>query len=167
MPWLTVRDNVRLGLGPETRRNRIHDQLMHEAIHKVGLTPFADTLPRDLSGGMAQRTALARAIVRRPTLLLLDEPFSALDAFNKVRLQDHILHLWERDRQTLLVVTHDLEEALALSDRVILLKGQPGRVHADFAIDLPRPRERTSPPFQHWKSRLLHALHFPEHVHAA
>jgi len=102
--------------------------------------------------------AIARAFVARPSLVLLDEPFSALDAFNRLKLQNHLLKIWATDRTTLLVVTHDVEEALVFSDRVIVLTGQPGRISEDFLISLPRPRRRTDPEFQAWKQAILEAL---------
>jgi sulfonate transport system ATP-binding protein len=134
------------------------ERLVAEAIAKVDLERFANALPRELSGGMAQRVAIARALVARPSLVLLDEPFSALDAFNRLKLQNHLLKIWETDRTTLLLVTHDVEEALVFGDRVIVLTGQPGRISQDFFITLPRPRRRADPEFQDWKKTILSAL---------
>jgi sulfonate transport system ATP-binding protein len=156
MPWLKVSDNVRLGLGPAPDRE--DEKLVTEAIAKVGLERFAQALPRELSGGMAQRVAIARALVARPSLVLLDEPFSALDAFNRLKLQNHLLKIWATERTTLLIVTHDVEEALVFSDRVIVLMGQPGRISEDFSVSLPRPRRRTDPELQAWKQTILGAL---------
>jgi len=156
MPWLTVAGNVTFGLDgvPRARRQALADA----ALAKVGLMRFAAALPRELSGGMAQRVALARALVTEPEILLLDEPFSALDAFTRIRLQDELLRLWAIDRPTLLFVTHDIDEALALADRVIVLRGHPGRIRRDDRIDLPRPRRRTEPAFQRWKETLFDDL---------
>jgi sulfonate transport system ATP-binding protein len=156
MPWLTVLDNVKFGLEgfPEVLRN----ELAAEAIHKVGLEDFVGALPKQLSGGMAQRVALARALVTRPQILLLDEPFSALDAFTRLKLQDHLLAIWADARPTMLFVTHDVEEALAISDRIVVMRGQPGRIHRDYAIDLARPRQRGAADFQTWKGRILEDL---------
>ena len=153
MPWLNVTDNVKFGLEgfPPALRN----ELAAEAIHKVGLEDFADALPKQLSGGMAQRVAIARALVTRPQILLLDEPFSALDAFTRLKLQDHLLAIWAAARPTMLFVTHDVEEALALSDRIVVMRGNPGRVHRDYVIDLPRPRSRGTADFQAWKALIL------------
>jgi sulfonate transport system ATP-binding protein len=157
MPWLTVEQNVRFGLYDRAKSEQA--SLAKEALAKVGLSRFADALPRQLSGGMAQRTAIARALVTRPSTLLLDEPFSALDAFTRVQLQDHLLKTWEYDRPTMLFVTHDIEEALVLSDRVVVLRGHPGRIDSDFTLDdLPRPRIRTDARFQSWKARILDRL---------
>ena len=156
MPWLNVSHNIRLGLGPSPDRE--DEKLVAEAIAKVGLERFAHALPRELSGGMAQRVAIARALVARPSLVLLDEPFSALDAFNRLKLQNHLLKIWATDRTTLLIVTHDVEEALVFSDRVIVLTSHPGQISEDFSITLPRPRRRTDPEFQSWKQTILGAL---------
>lgn len=164
MPWLTVRQNIAFGLSklpPPVR-----DELTTDAIARVGLCQFADALPRQLSGGMAQRVAIARALVTRPSILLLDEPFSALDAFTRLKQQDHLLDLWQEDRPTLLLVTHDVEEAVLLSDRVIVLQC-PGRVYREFSIDLPRPRSRTSLEFQRWKIEILDALNFSRELQLA
>jgi len=156
MPWLSVAGNVTFGLDgvPRARRKALADA----ALAKVGLTRFAQALPRELSGGMAQRVALARALVTAPEILLLDEPFSALDAFTRIRLQDELLRLWAIDRPTLLFVTHDIEESLVLSDRVVVMRAKPGRIHAQYRIDLPRPRRRTEPAFQRWKEMLFDDL---------
>jgi sulfonate transport system ATP-binding protein len=156
MPWMTVWENIQFGLQhlPKTQRNL----LTGEIIEKVGLTQFAKALPKELSGGMAQRVAIARALVTNPSILLLDEPFSALDAFTRLSLQDHLLQIWEYDHPTMILVTHDVEEAVMLSDRVIVMRGNPGRIHQEFAIDLPRPRRRTDQHLQYWKEQLLEAL---------
>ena len=106
---------------------------------------FGEALPRQLSGGMAQRVAIARALVTRPSVLLLDEPFSALDAFTRLGLQQHLLDIWRQDRPTMLFVTHDIDEALMLADRVIVLLGRPGQIRRDERIELARPRRRGDP----------------------
>ena len=156
MPWLTIAENAEFGLAAMPRAERRRRALA--ALRRVGLERFADALPRELSGGMAQRAAIARALVARPSVLLLDEPFSALDALTRTDLQNHLLDIWSDDRPTLVLVTHDIDEALFLSDRVIVMRGHPGAVHAEHTIDLPRPRQRTSPEFQRWKEALLGEL---------
>ena len=156
MPWLSVRDNVRFGLAHLPRPEQ--EARTAAVLARVGLADFADALPRQLSGGMAQRVAIARALVAQPQLLLLDEPFSALDPFTKMDLQDHLLRIWADDRPTLLLVTHDLEEALVLADRIVVLRGHPGRIHETVRVELPRPRQRTNADFQACKQRLLEAL---------
>jgi sulfonate transport system ATP-binding protein len=153
MPWLTVADNVEFGLRDLPRRERTRRS--SAVLERVGLAEFAQSLPRELSGGMAQRAAIARALATRPQVFLLDEPFSALDAFKRVNLQEHLLDVWADARPTMILVTHDIEEALVLGDRVVLMRAQPGRIQADIRIDLPRPRSRTSPRFHALKDRLL------------
>jgi sulfonate transport system ATP-binding protein len=153
MPWLTVEQNVRFGLVNQTDSTQVNPLL-----DKVGLRDFANALPRQLSGGMAQRVAIARALVTQPSILLLDEPFSALDAFTRAKLQDHLLQIWQYDRPTLILVTHDVEEALVLSDRVLVMRANPGRIYQELTIDLPRPRRRTDYSLQRWKERLLDEL---------
>lgn len=162
MPWLTVWDNVKFGLGKATR-NR--DARIAETLAKVGLTESAQALPRQLSGGMAQRVSIARALVTQPSILLLDEPFSALDALTRTSLQDHLLHIWNDDRPTLILVTHDIEEALVMSDRIMMMRGNPGRVYREFTPDLPRPRKRTEQNLQRWKERLLAELDHSNEEH--
>ena len=152
MPWLSVRDNIQFGLDSASVNSRA---ITEATLTKVGLLDFAQCLPRQLSGGMAQRVAIARALVTQPAILLLDEPFSALDAFTRTALQDHLLQIWAYDRPTMILVTHDIEEALVLSDRVIVLGGSPGRIQQEFTLDLPRPRRRTDANLQRWKERLL------------
>jgi sulfonate transport system ATP-binding protein len=156
MPWLTARENIRLALldlAPSAQAAAIGDLL-----RDMGLADFADALPRQLSGGMAQRVAIARALARKPQVLLLDEPFSALDNFTRLKLQDHLGVLWEKSRFTLILVTHDIDEAVALSDRIIVMRGRPGRVYLEVAVDLPRPRKRTTPAFQAIKEEVNAAL---------
>jgi sulfonate transport system ATP-binding protein len=157
MPWLTVEANVAFGirhLPAAERKSRVG-----ETLERVGLAHFARALPRELSGGMAQRVALARALAARPKVLLLDEPFSALDAFTRLAMQEHLLELWSYDKPTFVLVTHDIDEALALADRIVLMRGHPGRVHREFSVDLPRPRGRTAPRFLAWKEEVLRELH--------
>jgi sulfonate transport system ATP-binding protein len=124
----------------------------------VGLSEKAEAWPRELSGGQAQRVAIARALVPQPEVLLLDEPFSALDAFTRVDLQDHLLDLWADTRPTLVLVTHDVDEAVVLADRVMVMKPRPGRIYEEIASDLPRPRDRQSAAFDFVKRRVLAAL---------
>jgi sulfonate transport system ATP-binding protein len=141
MPWLKLLDNVAFGLPrrlPRAERTR----LARAALARVGLARFETALPKTLSGGMAQRAAIARALVTRPPVLLLDEPFSALDALTRQALQDELLRLWAEDRPTMVLVTHDLDEALYLADRVVVLGGHPGRVRLELEVGLPRPRPR-------------------------
>ncbi|HTS42740.1 MAG TPA: ABC transporter ATP-binding protein [Xanthobacteraceae bacterium] len=156
LPWLSVADNVGFGLADRPRSER--QQRVAAALDRVGLTEKARVWPRELSGGQAQRVAIARALVARPEVLLLDEPFSALDAFTRVDLQDHLLDLWADQKPTLIHVTHDVDEAIVLGDRVLVMRPRPGRVAEQIAIDLPRPRDRQSAAFDFAKRRVLAAL---------
>lgn len=153
MPWLSVERNVSFGL-----RGDDASALAAEALHRVGLADFARALPKELSGGMAQRTAIARALVTKPPVLLLDEPFSALDAFTRIDLQEHLLEVWRWYRPTTLLVTHDIDEALMLADRIVVLGGQPGRIQAEIDVDLPRPRDRTQATFHAYQDRAMTEL---------
>jgi sulfonate transport system ATP-binding protein len=157
LPWMSVRQNVRLALLDLSRDEQ--DRLIDAVLAKVNLGRFADVWPHQLSGGMAQRAAIARALVRRPRLLLLDEPFSALDSFTRQNLQEHLLDLWRDGGFTMVFVTHDIEEAVALSDRVVVLRGQPGRVVAVHEVALPRPRVRSEAGFLGLKDTIIRQLH--------
>ena len=156
LPWLRVADNVGFGLEhlPKAERNA----RVATAVDHVGLTDKARDWPRELSGGQAQRVAIARALVPRPEVLLLDEPFSALDAFTRADLQDHLLDLWADSNPTLVMVTHDVEEAIVLADRILVMRPHPGRVYEEINCDLPRPRDRQSAAFDFVKRRVLAAL---------
>jgi len=156
LPWLRVADNVGFGLESypkEERRKRVAG-----ALDRVGLSEKARVWPRELSGGQAQRVAIVRALVPRPQVLLLDEPFSSLDAFTRADLQDHLLDLWADLKPTLIMVTHDVEEAIVLADRVMVMRPHPGRVYDEIPCDLPRPRDRQSAAFDFAKRRVLAAL---------
>src|ERR1700730_8717095 len=126
-PWLTVRRNIEAGL---VARHVLHENRheVDEFMRLVGLESFADAYPHHLSGGMAQRVALARALINHPKVLLLDEPLGALDAFTRMRMQDEVLRLWESHRTTMLLVTHDIDEAIYMSDRIFIMTPRPGRI---------------------------------------
>ena len=156
LPWLTVAGNVSFGLEHLPKPER--DERVAAQLARVGLSDKAGVWPRELSGGQAQRVALARALVTRPQVLLLDEPFSALDAFTRVDLQDHLLDLWADTKPTLIVVTHDVDESIVLADRVVVMRPHPGRIEDEIAVDLPRPRDRQSAAFDFAKRRVLAAL---------
>jgi len=156
LPWLSVADNIGFGLSDlpaDARRETVA-----RALKRVGLTDKANAWPRELSGGQAQRVAIARALVPQPEVLLLDEPFSALDAFTRRDLQDHLLDLWADTRPTLVLVTHDVDEAVVLADRVFVMRPRPGRLFAEIKINLGRPRDRNSQLFDSFKRRVLTAL---------
>ena len=156
LPWLSVADNIGFGLS-ELPANVRHEKVAR-ALARVGLTDKADAWPRELSGGQAQRVAIARALVPQPEVLLLDEPFSALDAFTRRDLQDHLLDLWADTRPTLVLVTHDVDEAVVLADRVLVMRPRPGRLFEEIKVNLARPRDRNSPLFGNFKRRVLTAL---------
>jgi len=142
IPWLTVEQNVAFGLNGLENGKR--DFIVSEHLELVGLTGFAKALPHQLSGGMSQRVAIARALVNNPQLLLLDEPFGALDALTRIQLQQEILRIWEVERTTMVLVTHDIDEAIFLGDRVVVMSSRPGTIKKIVPVQLPRPRDRSS-----------------------
>lgn len=161
MPWRTVMENIRLPLEVQNVPPVEAQQRAQEMIELVGLQSFEKSLPRDLSGGMAQRVAIARALVHDPDLLLLDEPFGALDALTRERMGSELLALWQKRRKTVVMVTHSISEALLLSDRVLVLSARPGRLRLDMDVDLPRPRDeetRYIPAFQALARRLRESI---------
>jgi NitT/TauT family transport system ATP-binding protein len=158
-PWLTVRENV--GFGPRARGvaraevARIADRF----VAMVGLQRFAGSYPHQLSGGMKQRVAIARVLANDAELVLMDEPFGALDAMTRERLQDELLGVWQAQNLTVMFVTHSVEEAILLADRVVVLSPGPGRIVAEEIVDLPRPRDVASPEFNAVRRRLAGMLH--------
>jgi sulfonate transport system ATP-binding protein len=158
-PWLTVRRNIQAGLvALGLLRDKRHE--VNEFIRLVGLEGFADVYPHHLSGGMAQRVALARALITHPKILLLDEPWGALDAFTRMRMQDEVLCLWQSRLTTSLLVTHDIDEAIYMSDRILIMTPRPGRVDRTIPVEITRPRDRGSTEFLRLRSEILHLLHF-------
>ena len=142
IPWLTVEQNVSFGLNGLEKGRR--DTLVGEHLELVPLGGFAKALPHQFSGGMSQRVAIARALVNNPQLLLLDEPFGALDAMTGIQLQQEILRIWEAEHTTMVLVTHDIDEAIFLGDRVVIMSSRPGTVKKTIPVHLPRPRDRSS-----------------------
>jgi NitT/TauT family transport system ATP-binding protein len=140
MPWRTVKQNIALPLNLQGVSAEAVEQQTQQLIELVGLEGFADTLPRDLSGGMAQRVAIARALVHDPTILLLDEPFGSLDALTRERMSAELLRIWHANKKTVVMVTHSINEAIFLADRVLVLGPRPARLRLDLEIDIPRPR---------------------------
>jgi ABC-type nitrate/sulfonate/bicarbonate transport system ATPase subunit len=158
-PWLSVRRNIQAGL---VARGVLRQQ-RHEVdyfLRLVGLDGFANTYPHQLSGGMAQRVALARALVNHPRVLLLDEPLGALDAFTRMRMQDEVLGLWRARGTTMLIVTHDIDEAIYMSDRIVIMTPRPGRIDRMIDVRLERPRQRNDPRFLGLRAEILELLHF-------
>ncbi|MCR6095197.1 ABC transporter ATP-binding protein [Salipaludibacillus agaradhaerens] len=161
MPWLTVLENVCFGLEGKAKANK---KKAKELLQVVGLEGFEHYYPKQLSGGMAQRTAIARALVTEPDTLLLDEPFSALDAFTKLQLQDMLLDLWQSYQPTMVIVTHDIDEALTLCDRVIILKGQPGELYKNIEVKQPKPRSKGDAGLAKLKEDIIDSLEVTKKV---
>ncbi|SIS57520.1 ABC transporter ATP-binding protein [Salimicrobium flavidum] len=154
MPWLTVFENVLFGDDGSKKKEA------SELIDIVGLGGFENHFPKDLSGGMAQRVAIARSLLHNPDLLMLDEPFSALDAFTKLQLQELLLSIWETKPSTSILVTHDIDEALYLCDRILIMRGQPGEVESELVVDKPKPRHRGDRDLADMKEEILKELDF-------
>jgi ABC-type nitrate/sulfonate/bicarbonate transport system ATPase subunit len=153
LPWLTVEENVAFGLtGKDRKRNRA---IAREHIDLVGLKGFEKFYPAQLSGGMAQRAAIARALVNRPGILLLDEPLGALDALTRIRMQKELLNIWRREKIAMVMITHDVEEAIYLGDKVVIMSSKPGRIRKVIPVDVPRPRDRDNPEFIRIKDEIL------------
>ena len=161
-PWLTVQDNVEFGLkiggaAPEERR-----EIARRFLAQVGLTGFERAYPKHLSGGMMQRVALARALANDPEILLMDEPFGALDSQTRALMQEMLLEIWQRSSKTVLFITHDIDESILLGDRVYVMTARPGRIKEMVEIDIPRPRTvdvLTSDAFIALKRRIMHSIH--------
>ncbi len=160
-PWLTVRENICFGLREKGMPRAQQREIADFFIDRVGLRGFEDHYPKMLSGGMQQRTALARALANDPKILLLDEPFGALDNQTRALMQELLLGIWEQDRKTVLFVTHDIDEAIFLASRVVVMSARPGRLKCNIAIDLPHPRDykvKTSPAFAAYKAQLTEEI---------
>lgn len=156
-PWLTVRENIEFGITrPVSGGER--ERLVQQHIELVGLAGFEKALPKQLSGGMQQRVSIARALVNHPDILLLDEPFGALDALTRINMQNEVLKLWEHEKKTMVLVTHDIDEAVFLSDRIIVLSSRPGQIMDRIEVTLPRPRERSSDEFLKIRSKIFKYL---------
>ncbi|MDN4602445.1 ABC transporter ATP-binding protein [Paenibacillus sp. F6_3S_P_1C] len=152
-PWLTVEKNIAANL---SLRDPVVRRKVDELIELVRLKGFEHAYPRELSGGMAQRVSIARALLRNPDVLLLDEPFGALDAFTRSHLQEVLLDIWQRNGTTMLFVTHDLDEAVFLGERVVIMNPRPGHIRSILSVDLPFPRKRSGSSFQEMRRLVLH-----------
>lgn len=160
-PWLTVAENIAYGLREKGVAKAERQNIVASYVEKVGLRGFENHYPKQLSGGMQQRTAIARALANDPAILLLDEPFGALDNQTRALMQELLLGIWERERKTVLFVTHDIEEAIFLASRVIVMSARPGRIKADIQVDLPHPRHytmKTTPEFSALKAQLTEEI---------
>ncbi|MBV8247245.1 MAG: ABC transporter ATP-binding protein [Comamonas sp.] len=160
-PWLTVAQNIRFGLREKGVPEAVQKERSDYFIAKVGLRGFENHFPKQLSGGMQQRTAIARALANDPKILLMDEPFGALDNQTRVVMQELLLGIWEAERKTVMFVTHDIDEAIFMANRVAVFSARPGRIKADIPVNLPHPRHytvKTSPEFMELKARLTEEI---------
>ncbi|MCY7510594.1 ABC transporter ATP-binding protein [Bacillus safensis] len=151
-PWLTVEENIAANFNLKQQDVR---RKVDELIEIVRLKGFAHAYPHELSGGMSQRVAIARALLRDPEILLLDEPFGALDAFTRKHLQDVLLDIWQEKKTTMILVTHDIDESIYLGNEIVLMQARPGRIHKILPVNLPFPRDRTSTAFQSLRQKVL------------
>jgi sulfonate transport system ATP-binding protein len=153
-PWLSVKGNVAFGIQRKLSP-RERDETIYRHIELVGLTGFERALPKQLSGGMQQRVSIARALISKPGILLLDEPFGALDALTKINMQNEVMRIWKTQKTTMILVTHDIDEALFLGDRVIVLSDRPSGIKRRLNVDLPRPRDRSGSDFANLKREIF------------
>lgn len=158
-PWLTVEKNIGFSLKMQGKLKGNEDKVKR-MIDVIGLNNFKDDYPEQLSGGMAQRVALVRSLINEPDILLLDEPLGALDAFTRMNMQDEILKIWSEKQQLAIMVTHDVDEAIYMGTRVIVMDANPGRIVDDIRIEQPYPRKRSSEEFVEYRNRILNRLHF-------
>ena len=152
-PWLTIKENLAIGLDKLDKKKK--EEIISEHLKLVKLDGFESVYPHQLSGGMSQRAAIARALVNAPKVLLLDEPFGALDALTKIMLQEEILKIWEKEKTTMIMVTHDIEEAVYLADRIVVMSAKPGKIKEIVTVDLGRSRDRGSADFARIKKKIL------------
>jgi sulfonate transport system ATP-binding protein len=152
LPWTNVEKNIEFGLSSPHPGNK--KVLIREHVDLVGLSGFEKALPKQLSGGMQQRVSIARSLINRPSTLLLDEPFGALDAFTKINMQEEVLWIWEREKTTMILVTHDIDEAVYMGDKVLVMSERPGKIEKIIPIGLPRPRDRTSVNYDHFRKQV-------------
>jgi NitT/TauT family transport system ATP-binding protein len=155
-PWLTVSENIAFGLEHHDKAER--RRIVQHYIEMVGLTGFERTYPRELSGGMRQRVEIARALAPNPEIIFMDEPFGALDYFTRFKMRADLVRIWQQEKKTILFVTHDIDEALQLADRVVVLRRRPATVEVAVPIDLPRPRDLNSPGYLQARDRILAAM---------
>lgn len=159
LPWRSVLKNVELGLEPEKLGSREKHERAMEYIKLVGLEDNIGQFPHQLSGGMKQRVAIARALAMKPELILMDEPFAALDTFNRYNLQDELVRLQQKEGITIVLVTHDIDEAVYLSDRIFIMDPHPGRIRRELTIDISKPRDRSNSDFQYFRKLIFEEFH--------
>lgn len=145
-PWMTVEENIKFGIHRKMRKSEAKDQVK-KYIDIVGLAGFEKAIPNQLSGGMQQRVSIARALINNPAVLIMDEPFGALDALTRIKMQKAVLEIWEKEKTTIILITHDIDEAVFLSDRILVMDKNPGRITRELAIRTARPRGRNSSDF--------------------
>jgi NitT/TauT family transport system ATP-binding protein len=162
-PWMTVAQNISFGLEMKKVPERERRDRVRQHVELVGLSGAEDRFPHELSGGMKQRVSIARALAVDPKVLLMDEPFAALDAQNRHSMQREMTRIWERERKTVVLVTHSLEEAVVLSDRIVVMTRHPGKVKANIDVALPRPRQEDDPDVIALRNHLRTLIHEPEH----
>ncbi|MGN1224738.1 MAG: ABC transporter ATP-binding protein [Ruminococcus sp.] len=153
-PWKTVEKNIAFGFVDKNLSKEQKKDLIAQHIRMIGLEGFEKALPKQLSGGMKQRVSIARTLINKPEILLLDEPFGALDAFTKINLQNELLKIWEKEKSTMIIVTHDIDEAIFLGTKVIVMSPKRGIIQKVFDIHLPRPRVRTSDDFAYYRKKI-------------
>ena len=160
LPWRSVLKNVEFGLeGLKLTQSELNERAMHY-LDLVGLNGKEGLFPHELSGGMQQRVGIARALAVQPELILLDEPFAALDTFNRYYLQNELLRIQSREKTTMILVTHDIDEAVYLSDRIFVMHPNPGGIHKEITISLSKPRDRSNSDFQHYRNIIFNEFHF-------
>lgn len=145
-PWLTIKENIEFGIHDKLSKAE-KEKIINEHIELVGLKGFENALPSQLSGGMQQRVSIARALINKPSILLLDEPFGALDALTRINMQNEVMRIWKAEKTTMILVTHDIDESIYLGDKVVIMSSKPGKIKKIINIDLPRPRNRSSDEF--------------------
>lgn len=162
-PWLNVWDNIAFGLKAQ-HKYKEKEMLVHKMIKLIGLEEFKKCYPQQLSGGMSQRVSLVRALANEPDVLLLDEPLGALDAFTRMNIQDEMINLWKERNNTMILITHDVDEAIYLSKRIIVMSPRPGRIVKEIRIDMSYPRNRSSADFVNYRNNILKLLNFAKDV---
>jgi NitT/TauT family transport system ATP-binding protein len=155
-PWLTVRENIGFGLGQKTDAER--REIVAHYVEMVGLQGFERSYPRELSGGMKQRVEIARALAANPDIIYMDEPFGALDFITRLKMRADLIRIWQSEKKTILFVTHDIEEAVQLSDRVLVMSKRPATIQTIVPVDLARPRDLDSPGYLETRDRIFHAM---------